>query len=218
VKKFLRIALAVVGPLGVAGALAYKIKEGQVHDPVFYVLIVIVPSTLTSAIKYIISVLPPSKVKVRFLPGTRAKHWEQASSWDREHTRKVTSVYLPIRFENHDPEKEVMLYDVTVKDIAAGLLAPPKAAEIPAGQKKQWSYQACDYALAKIFNAEEDVVVHKASKVDLPLVTQENDVHRDAYKLEIRFQDNYGRRYTLRRKLVVQDFSSWQTETTEWKT
>ncbi|HXY15010.1 MAG TPA: hypothetical protein VEI26_10975 [Terriglobales bacterium] len=216
-KKFFRIALAVVAPLGVAGALIYKVKEGQVSDPVFFVLIVIVPSTVTSAIKYITAVLPPAKIKVRFLDGTRAKHWVQASSWDKDHTRKVTSVYVPMRFENHDPDKDVKLYDVTVRDKTAGTLAPPKMAEIQISQKKQWSYLACDYAEAQIFNADE-TTVHKASKVDLPVIIQENDVHRNAYELEIFFQDNYGRRYILNRNLVIQDFSTWETGTTEWKT
>ena len=217
VKKFFRIALAVVAPLGVAGALVYKVKEGEVSDPVFFVLIVIVPSTVASAIKYITAVLPPAKIKVRFLPGTRAKHWIQASSWDKEHKRKVTSVYIPMRFENHDPDKDVRLYDVTVTDKAAGSLAPPKIAEIQIGQKTQWSYLACDYAEAHIFNADE-TTVHKAYKEDLPLIIQENDVHRNAYDLEILFQDNYGRRYIVNRSLVVQDSSNWETGTTEWRT
>ena len=134
-KKVLTIGLAFMAPVGVAVGLIYKIVQDEIADPLFFVLLVIVLSTIVAAVKQITAVLPPDKVKVSFQEGARARHWEQASSWDRERSRMITSLYIPLRIENHNPDKDVILYDVEVRDMTRQiLLNPPGQAEIKVGE------------------------------------------------------------------------------------
>lgn len=218
-KRFLNIGLAILGPLGVAGGLIYKIRQGEVADPLFYMLLVIIPSTLIAAISQITAVLPPDRVIVNFKDNIRAKNWEQASSWDHKHTRKVTSLYIPLRFENQDPEKDVILYDVEIKNkITQTLLNPPQKVEISVGQEQKWYFLACDYGREEIFNSGKTTIPPASGPKNLAIMIQENDTHRDSYELEINFKDNYGRHYSLPLLEIRVKDSSWKTETTEWKT
>jgi hypothetical protein len=217
-KKWLTMLVLLLSPLAATGGLAYKIAAGEITDPTFYILLVIWPSAILAGIKELISVAPPSRIGIRVQDGIRGYHWEQASSWDKERSRKGTSLYIPIRLENNDPDKPITLYDVAITDRLTRIsLAPPNKLQAKVGGKEIWGFSACNFFDPIIFNAGK-TVVPSANTVDAHIMIQENEIHRERYDLLINFKDNYGRKYSLELPIIVQNVANLKRQTTDWPT
>lgn len=213
-RRFLYVALAVTTPLGVIAGLAYKVQAEEITDLIFFLLLVLVPTSLFSCVGQLRRVLPPARVKFAWREGIRAKHWEQALGGDPRHTRQVTSLVVPIRLSNRDAEKSLTLFNVQVKDTLSGtVLGPPPPTRIAIGDEARWMHMACEMVFTEVFNAG-DTILPPASFKDIVLVIQENGSHRDRYRLGVRFVDNYGRKYKKTIALNVAEHG-YQYETTE---
>lgn len=206
--------LALATPLGIVAGLAYKVRAEEITDPVFFLLLILVPTSLFSCAVQLRRVLPPARARFAWREGIRAKHWEQALGGDPRHMRQVTSLVVPIRLLNRDAEKSLTLSDVKVRDTLSGtVLGPPPPTHIAIGDEARWMHMACEMVFAEVFNVA-DTTLPPASFKDIALVTQENGTHRERYRLEIRFIDNYGRKYKKTVALNVAEYG-YQYETTE---
>lgn len=161
----------------------------------------------------------PSEISLKFLADIRASHWVQASKYNTEHTRKVTSLYIPLRLENLDRRKSVTLKNVEIVETISGTkVMPPRQVQIkvPGGQQP-WVYSGCNITLQKIFNVGETTVA-PASAEETAIILQEAEVHREEYNLSISFEDEYSRTYSYDRCIRVEDYSNWQNVQDEWLT
>lgn len=216
-RRVLQVVLASLVPIAAAGALIYELLEGKTWNPTFFLLLIILPSSLLAAGRELFSMLPPPRAKIRLQPGARAKKWEQGSTWGGA-LRKVTSVYIPLRIYNDDEQRTLTLDDVVVKDEVSGEeLAPPHPADIKLGGKKVWRFLVCDLALEQVFNVGQTQIGPK-SHVDTALAIQDNDRHQDRYELTISYTDNWGRSEVLKQNIVVDEHSNWPQRTTAWRT
>jgi hypothetical protein len=216
-KKWLTILLLLLAPLGTTGALIYKIATGEISDPTFYILIVILPSSILAAVRELRAIAPPDRIRITIRSGARGKHWLQGSNWDSGRSRELTSLYIPVRLENSDSEKSVTIYDVTVVDRLRGIaVQPPKPNNIMIGVEERWVFQACELANESILNVDQ-TEIPSAQIVDTTIMIQEEG-HHDRYDLAIAFRDNYGRRYSLTHKVEVSKVAKWDNGTTEWAT
>jgi hypothetical protein len=213
-RKFLYVVLTIATPLGVVAGLAYKVRAEEIADPVFFLLLALVPTSLFSCVAQLRRVLPPARVRFAWREGIRAKHWEQALGGDPRHTRQVTSLVVPLRLSNRDTEKSLTLFDVKVRDTLSGMvLSSPPPMRVTIGDEARWMHMACEMAFAEVFNAG-DTALLPASFKDTALVIQDNGTHRDRYRLDVRFVDNYGRKYKQTIALNVAEHG-YQYETTE---
>ena len=215
-KTWLTMIVLLLAPISATGGLIYKIAAGEIKDPTFYLLVVILPSSILPAVKELRSVIPPDRITATIQSGIRGKQWEQASNWDEQSSRKLTSLYIPIRLANDDSEKSVTLYDVKVTEKSRNVnLAPPQKADVPIAGKRQWMFLACDLAFADIFNSSQTEVPNN-SRIDTQLIIQEEG-HWDHYELTIDFKDTYERHYSLNCSIDVTN-CGWTRGTTEWST
>jgi hypothetical protein len=213
-RKFLYAVLAIATPLGVVVGLTHKVQAGEIADPIFFLLLVLVPTSLFSCVVHLQRVLPPARVRFVWREGIRAKHWEQALGGDPRHMRQITSLVVPIRLSNGDTGKSLTLFEMKVRDTLSGtVLAPPPPTRIALGDEGRWMYMACEMVFTEVFNSG-DITLPPASFKDIALVTQENGTHRERYRLDVRFVDNYGRKYKEIMVLNVAEHG-YQYETTE---
>jgi hypothetical protein len=213
-RKLLHLASGAAGPLAVAAALAYKVNAQQVADPVFLLLLVALPASAVCGMNEIRRVRPPARLRFAWQKGIRAKHWDQALGGDPRQTRHVTSVVVPVRLANRDAARSLTVAEVAVRDRLSGaVLGPPPPTRMMVGDDAPWMYMACEMAFAEILNADR-VVVPPASFKDTAVVIQESGIHRERYDLEVRFRDNYGRKYRQRIALTVAEHG-YHYETTE---
>ena len=213
-RKSLYLALAILTPLGVIAGLAYKVQIEEITDPIFLLLLVLVPTSLFSCVIQLRRVFPPARIGFAWREGSRAKHWEQALGGAPNHMRQVTSLVIPIRLLNRDSEKSLTLLDIRVKDTLSNtMLSPPPPTRIAIGNEARWMHMACEMVFAEVFNAA-DAILPPASFKDSVLVIQENGLHRERYRLDVRFVDNYGRKYKQTMAFNVAEHG-YQYETTE---
>jgi len=213
-RKFLYAVLAIATPLGVVIGLTHKVQAGEIADPIFFLFLVLVPTSLFSCVVHLQRVLPPARVRFVWREGIRAKLWEQALGGDPRHMRQVTSLVVPIRLSNGDTGKSLTLFDVKVRDTLSGtVLAPSPPTRIAMGDEGRWMHMACEMVFTEVFNSG-DTTLPPASFKDIALVTQENGTHRERYRLDVRFVDNYGRKYKEIMVLNVAEHG-YQYETTE---
>lgn len=196
-KRRLLISYAVVTPLAVAGGLIYKVAHGELTDPYLYLLIVVFPAVLKTAIEQSTSLIPPSRLTVRFLADGQTYHWTEAVPGAGGAGRDVVTVTLPVRIENHDSDKSVSLLDVQVRDKDGDArLYPPDPIHIDVGGEKHWVFPAGSSAYSEILNSGRQVAVDHNSIVDSHVVVKYDECERSSYMLELRFRDTYGRDYT----------------------
>ena len=213
-KKLVYAASGVVTPLGIAGAIAYKAHNGQTADPIFFLLLAILPASLLTGVDALRQIRPPARVRFAWGKGIRAKHWEQAQGGDPRRVRPVTSVVVPLRLANRDVKRSITLAEVTVRDrLSDTTLSPPPPTRVMFGGEPSWTYMACETAFSEVLNADQ-IVVAPASFKDTAVVIQDSGAHRERYNLDVRFRDNYGRTYRERIALRVADHG-YQYETTE---
>ncbi len=218
-KTWLTIIIISLAPIGATGAFVYKIAAGQIKDPIFYLLCVILPASLLATLRELKSITPPDRIGVEVRKGIRGKRWVQASNWDTRRTRELTSLYIPIRLENNDLDRAITLYDVLVFDRLreVQLNSPMKTSSL-VGKEEKWLFTACDRACEEIFN-DDKTEVKSASIVDTYILLQEEG-HLDNYDLKIQFKDNYGRKYSINCSVVVSNVAANDNDnlTTEWAT
>jgi beta-lactam-binding protein with PASTA domain len=124
---------------------------------------------------------------------------------------EVTRLYIPLRLENHNPDVDVTLRDLAIRD--RGSQTNLKQPFLRDSDLRAWGI-ARD-TLFNVVGEGKDVTVRKSDVREVGIMIEEKGIHRDQYNLEITFRDNVLNGYHLNLPIAVAEYSSWKSETSE---
>jgi hypothetical protein len=195
-KKQIIITLIIfLAPISLVLGAIYEILAGKT-EPILYFFLVAIPGSLLAACKELKEIIPPEKLLFEILNDEIViSTFEQQLNFS-ENTRWVTTLAIPVRISNKDPDKPIDILDVNVMSMVEGIqLVIPEMKEISVGSMKKWIYPLYNLAVEEIFNAGNKTIGPMKVE-DYTIGLHEYSKGQAEYRIRITFVDNYGRKYS----------------------
>ena len=194
--RILIVILILLAPVSAIAAAIYEIATGK-QEPTLYLLLAVIPGAFIAALKEIkdSGLLPPNRLRFKVdIDHTNIKKWSQKKG---ETEQQVTSIVIPIRIENSDPNKKIDILDIAVVAVESQIvLHLPEMRETKIGSERKWIYTVAGGGWGELFNDGKQKAIEAKKIQDYVIAVNEYETSRDRYVIRVSFRDNWKRKYS----------------------